>query len=83
MFEFILVKVRPSPQTSVYDMGETLPTSHLKSNDNIDMLYKNPLGFTHTLIKIYIYNYNDDKKFWRAIYSTTFDRDLYPIYIPS
>lgn len=32
MFEFILVKVRPSPQTSVYDMGETLPTSHLQTS---------------------------------------------------
>lgn len=34
VLEFILVEVRPSPQTSVYDMRETLPPSHLRSNDN-------------------------------------------------
>lgn len=32
MLEFVLMEVRPSPQTSVYDMRETLPPSHLQTS---------------------------------------------------
>ncbi len=39
MLEFILVKVWPSPQTSIHDMRETFPPSHLGSNHNIIMLW--------------------------------------------
>lgn len=32
MLEFILVKVWPSPQTSIYNMRETFPPSHLQTS---------------------------------------------------